>query len=253
MDTDGGHLGDGAAHIRIVIAGGHPVVRGAVRLSCIRTEGLAVVEESDDVTAIAEICARLRPHLLVLDVDGTPDGLTGMRALRERGLDTPVLVLTDRTDGASVLAALKLGVRGYLGKADGLRRVGDAIRRIADGDRLVAPDLEEAAVMALGRFARQAREGSSVAAALTPREQQILRLISEGHTMHQVGSTLGISPRTVETHVAKLYRKLGVRTRVQAVSRAAQLGLIDIHQAAASGNGAGAPDAFRRAPGRADT
>ena len=55
-------------------------------------------------------------------------------------------------------------------------------------------------------------------------------MISEGYTMQQVGTRLGISPRTVETHVAKLYRKLGVRTRVQAVSKAAQLGLLDLGQ-----------------------
>ena len=91
-----------------------------------------------------------------------------------------------------------------------------------------APDLEQAAVMALGSFARKAREGSEMEASLTPREQEILVMVSDGFTMQQVGTRLGISPRTVETHVAKLYRKLGVRTRVQAVSRAAQLGLIEL-------------------------
>ena len=64
-------------------------------------------------------------------------------------------------------------------------------------------------------------------ATLTPREHQILLMVSQGFTMQQAGHRLGISPRTVETHVAKLYRKLGVRSRVQAVSRAAQLGLIE--------------------------
>ena len=82
--------------------------------------------------------------------------------------------------------------------------------------------------MALGSFARKAREGSEMEASLTPREQEILVMVSDGFTMQQVGRRLGISPRTVETHVAKLYRKLGVRTRVQAVSRAAQLGLIEL-------------------------
>jgi DNA-binding CsgD family transcriptional regulator len=81
--------------------------------------------------------------------------------------------------------------------------------------------------MALGQFARQAREGSEVQATLTPREHEILVLVSQGLTMQQAGRRLGISPRTVETHVAKLYRKLGVRTRVQAVGRAVQLGLIE--------------------------
>jgi DNA-binding NarL/FixJ family response regulator len=106
--------------------------------------------------------------------------------------------------------------------------VGEAVSRIAAGERLIDPELEQAAVMALGEFARHAREGSQVQATLTPREHQILLMVSDGSTMQQVASRLGISPRTVETHVAKLYRKLGVRTRVQAVARAAQLGLIDL-------------------------
>ncbi len=140
----------------------------------------------------------------------------------------PVLALTERLDGDVVLEVLRLGVEGYLDKADGLRTVADAIRRTAAGERVVDPRLEQAAVMALGRFARQAREGSEMQASLTPRERQILTMISRGFTMQQVGTRLGISARTVETHVAKLYRKLGVRTRVQAVSRAARLGLIDL-------------------------
>jgi len=92
----------------------------------------------------------------------------------------------------------------------------------------IDPALEQAAVMELGRFAKQAREGSEMAASLTRRELQILELISTGLTMRQTATRLGISPRTVETHVAKLYRKLAVRTRVQAVARAASLGLIDL-------------------------
>ncbi len=93
---------------------------------------------------------------------------------------------------------------------------------------MIAPGLEQDAVLALGRFARRAREGAEVAADLTSREQQVLELLSDGHTMRQIATRLSISPRTVETHVAKIYRKLGVRTRVQAVSRAATLGLVEL-------------------------
>ena len=74
-----------------------------------------------------------------------------------------------------------------------------------------------------------AREGSQVRASLTLREHEVLMLISEGLTMRQMANRLGISPRTVESHMAKLYRKLDVRTRVQAVSRAVSLGLIELH------------------------
>lgn len=215
---------------RVAIAGGRGVVRGAVRLSCVSTPGVEVVAETEDAgSAVVDLCADIRPDLLVLAVDGVPgDGLDGLRGLRERGLDTPVLILSDRRDGPTVLDALKLGVRGYLDTAEALRSVGTGVKRIMAGERLVDADLEQAAVVALGTFARRAREGSEMASSLTRREQQILSMISQGLTTYQVGTRLGISPRTVESHVAKLYRKLGVRTRVQAVSRAAQLGLLDL-------------------------
>jgi len=127
-----------------------------------------------------------------------------------------------------VLECLRLGVHGYVDRSTGIRTIGTAIRRIGRGERVIDPALEQAAVMELGRFAKQAREGSEMAASLTRRELQILELISTGLTMRQTATRLGISPRTVETHVAKLYRKLAVRTRVQAVARAASLGLIDL-------------------------
>jgi len=213
---------------RVAIAGGHPAVRGVVRLSCEEAADLEVAGEVDDAGLAAELCDRAEPDVLVLDLDGAVEGLTALRAIYTGARRTRVLVLTGRADGATILDVLRLGVSGCLDKADGLRTVGDAIRRVAAGERVVAPDLEQAAVMELGVFARRAREGSEIEATLTPRELQILGMVSEGFTMHQIGTRLGISPRTVETHVAKLYRKLGVRTRVQAVAKAAQLGLLDL-------------------------
>ena len=220
-------MGDGAV-ARVVIAGGHPVIRGVVRLSCADAGGLEIVGEAEDVVRAVELCRTLDPDVLVVDVDGDEDAADTIARLRGDAVDTPIVVLSDRTDGTSVLAALRLGVRGCVGKNDGLRSVGSAIRRVAVGERVIAPELEQAAVAALGSLARQARAGSEMRASLTPREHEILLMVSQGLTMQQAGSRLGISPRTVETHVAKLYRKLGVRTRVQAVARAAQLGLIDL-------------------------
>lgn len=215
--------------VSVVIAAGHGVVGEVVRRACAAQPGLVVVEEVRDGAALLEACRTLRPDVVVLDeaLDGGGSELPALRSLREEGVAVAAVVLTDRTDGASVLHALRLGARGYVRKAAGLAAVGAAVRTVADGGRAIAPEFEQAAVMALGRFARQAREGSEVQATLTAREHEILMLVSQGMTMQQVARRLGISPRTVETHVAKLYRKLGVRTRVQAVARAVQLGLIE--------------------------
>ena len=217
-----------AGTARLVVADAHPVVRRAVRMSCDAMVGLEVVGEAATGSDVLDICEALRPDVAVLDI-AIPDGLEAIRGLNDRQLVDIVVVLTDRTDGASVMEALRLGVEGYLVKSSALPTVGRQIRRVLDGERVISPEVQRIAVKELGAFARMAREGSEIRASLTPREHQVLMLITQGLTMRQMAHRLGISPRTVETHMAKLYRKLDVRTRVQAVSRAVSLGLIELH------------------------
>lgn len=212
---------------RAVVAASHPAVRGVIDLAC-RQAGLSVIESVGTATAAIDACRATSPALLVLDLD-LPDA-DGFRVLSTLDAARPenVLVLSDRADGDLVLRALRLGARGFVTKAQGLRGLAGTIERVLAGERVIAPGLEQDAVLALGRFAKRAREGAEVAAELTAREHQVLELLSDGHTMRQIATRLSISPRTVETHVGKVYRKLGVRTRVQAVSRAATLGLVEL-------------------------
>lgn len=213
--------------VRAVVSATHSAVRGVVERACREADVTVVGRTSSAIDTIAA-CRTHGPELLVLDLE-LPDA-DGFAVLRELADDVPaaVLVLADRADGDLVLRALRFGVRGYITKAEGLRGLSSTVRRVVAGERVMAPGLEEDAVAALGRLARHAREGVEVAADLTGRERQILELLSDGRTTRQIATRLGISPRTVETHVAKVYRKLGVRTRVQAVSRAATLGLVEL-------------------------
>ena len=217
---------DGA--VRAVVAAAHPVVRAVIELAC-READVTVIDRAESARDATSACRSRTPDLLVLDLElPDADGLRVLSNLEEDGRPAHVVVLSDRADGDRVLRALGLGARGYVTKAEGLRGLSATIARVLAGDRVIAPALEQDAVHALGRFARHAREGAAVAADLTTRERQVLELLSEGRTMRQMATRLGISPRTIETHVAKLYRKLGVRTRVQAVSRAATLGLVEL-------------------------
>jgi DNA-binding NarL/FixJ family response regulator len=210
------------------VAAGHPVVRSIIDIAC-REAGVTVLAKVETASAAIEACRSRRPDLLILDLElPDTDGFRVLSDLDDIERPESVLVLSDHAEGDLVLRALRLGARGYVTKAEGLRDLSGTIRRVLAGERVIAPGMEQDAVLALGRFARRAREGAEVAADLTSREQQVLELLSDGHTMRQIATRLGISPRTVETHVAKVYRKLGVRTRVQAVSRAATLGLVEL-------------------------
>lgn len=213
--------------VRAVVVAAHPTVRRVVEIAC-HEAGVIVVDASGTAAEATAACRSHGPELLVLDLD-LPDA-DGFRVLADLGDLRPpsILVLAERADGDQVLRALRLGARGYLTKAGGLRDLGTTIRRVIAGERVMTPKLEKDAIGALGRMARHAREGADLAASLTTRQQQVLEYLSQGKTVSQIASRLGISPRTVETHVATLYRRLGVNTRVQAVSQAARLGLVDL-------------------------
>lgn len=215
--------------IGVVVVGGHPVIRGVVRLACQGSRDLELLAEIDRSDLAADGVLSSGAQVAVIDLDMPDgDGLVILETLVERAFIGRVLVLTDRSDGATVLDALRLGAHGCLAKATGLRSIASAVRRVAAGERLVDPTLERVAVAELGRFVRRARESTEARGVLTTREHEILGLLAHGHTMRQIGRRLGISPRTVETHLGNLYRKLDVGTRVQAVARAASSGLIDL-------------------------
>jgi len=218
-----------ARPIRVLIVEDHPVLRGVVRLACEASPSLEVVGEEEDGVAAVEACLSLEPDVIVLDLSLPGiDGLEVVRRLRAAGSDVKVLVLTGRTDEQTVFESIRAGVDGYLEKTTGVRLIADALVRVGAGERVFTREQERVALEGLGRLARQAREASGLRLSITPRELEILEYASYGLTVKQIGSRLGLSPRTVETHLAKLYRKLGVRNRVQAVSRASTLGLIDL-------------------------
>ncbi|MGZ8611191.1 MAG: response regulator [Actinomycetota bacterium] len=216
--------------IRVLVVEDHEVIRGVVRLACEHAMGLEVVGEVGTGEEALERCRTDAPDVIVLDLGlpGPIQGLDVARRLRAEHHPARILVLTGMASDHVLFECIRAGVDGYLEKTAGVRFVADALRRVALGERVFTRDQERAAVSELGRLARQTREVSSAATHLTERELQILEHVAEGLPVKQVATRLGLSPRTVESHLSTLYRKLGVRNRVQAVSRAASLRLIDL-------------------------
>ena len=221
-----------APQLRIFVVASHPVIHRIVRLACEGVDGSIVGEASSAAEAL-DLLPRADAELLILDLDlPDADGLSVLKRLRSSsGANAPqrrVLIISDREDTATLLEVMRLGATGYLTKADGLRGLTSAIRRVSDGDEVLRPDLAQRLVGQITRYAANARDGARADELLTERERAVLTHLADGLTLKQIGRRLGISPRTVESHVEKLYRKLGVSTRMQAVSRAATLGLIEL-------------------------
>ncbi|HEX5951258.1 MAG TPA: response regulator transcription factor, partial [Actinomycetota bacterium] len=207
-----------------------PVLRGVVRLACEHTEGLAFAGEAATGEEAVEACRAIHPDVVVLDLTlpGSLQGFDVARALRTQGTADRILILTGRTDEETVFEAIVVGADGYLEKTSGVRSIADALLRIARGERVFTPKQEQAALSKLGELARRTRLSSDVRAVLTERELQILDLLARGFTVKQVATRVGLSPRTVEKHISNLYRKLGVRNRVQAISKATAIGLVEL-------------------------
>lgn len=213
------------ASAAVIVVTSQPVIQGVVQLAAgSMFEVRAAAPEEDLTPALASAFA----PIVVIDVDPyTSAGLEPARRARTLDPSCRLVLLADRADGDVLLEALRLAPHAIVRKPDELADLAETLARVAIGERVVDAELERAAIPGLGRFARQAREGSVVEATLTPREQEILLLLAEGLTTQQISRRLGISARTVEAHVAKLYRKLSVHSRVQAIARAASLGLLE--------------------------
>jgi DNA-binding NarL/FixJ family response regulator len=205
----------------------HPLVRYLLRSICEALPGLEVVGESDTGPRALNDFYRLRPAIVVLDVvlPGF-DGFELARRLRREPFAPRVLVLSRRDDPDALLEAMAAGVHGYLPKTASAQTIEEALRSIAAGGRAFTTEQESAAASRLGTRARMAGEASRMLESLTPRQREILMMITEGATAGEMAARTGISERSVRSHITVLYRRLGVRNRVEAVARAVLLGLV---------------------------
>ena len=210
--------------LRVMLVDDHAFVRSAIR-QALTAPDVAVVAESSTAEEALRVALEARPDVVLIDID--LPGMNGLRLLRElapRLPDTKFVMLTVSTDQNDVLEAVRLGASGYLTKdldADALLR---SIRGVRDGDlamprRLAARTMRDLVDAGAGRASGE-RAGLS---GLSRREEEILRLLASGLTDREIGETLTISTRTVETHVSNILRKLDARNRAQASQRYLEL------------------------------
>ena len=209
--------------MRLLIADDHGVVRGGLRLLLDRQPDMEVIgEAADGAEAVAQVLAR-RPDLAILDV--AMPRLTGLQATREikaRAPEVGVLILSMHDDERYLFEALKAGASGYVLKREAGQDLVDAVRAVVGGE----PFLTNAAQRSLVRE-WMGDASSAPREPLSPREQEVLKLIAEAHTNRDIGALLGLSEKTVEHHRASILRKLGMRDRVELVRYAIRRGLIE--------------------------
>src|SRR5436305_850373 len=209
--------------MRILVADDHGIVRAGISLLLERQPGLEVVAEAGDGVEAFEQALQSRPDLCILDV-GMPrmTGLQAAREIRSHLPDARVLMLSMHDDEHYLFEALKAGAAGYVLKREADQDLVGAIRAVGRGEAFLTNAAERSIIR---QWMADGAKGPVVP--LTPREEEVVKLIAEAHTNAQIASILHLSEKTVESHRANVLRKLGMRDRVELVRYAIKRGLVE--------------------------
>jgi DNA-binding NarL/FixJ family response regulator len=211
----------------VVVVDDDHLLADALALALEREEDLAIVGLAHTGAEGVGLAGRERPDVVLMD-HNLPDmsGAEATAALHGDQPDLAVVIMTiDPTDEA-LLAAIEAGASGFLAKSDGLRPVAEAVRRAANGEMLI-PAATIARLLARAQD-RQRRETArqTMIEQLTARESEILQLMAQGLDTRGMAERLVVNQTTVRTHVAAVLAKLDAHSRLAAVVKAGELGLL---------------------------
>ena len=213
--------------IQVLIADDHRLFREGLHLILAREEEIAVVGEASDGQKTVDLAGRLKPDVALLDITmPLMSGIEIILPIRQRSPKTKSLMLTASQDEAKIFSALKAGAKGYLSKNTSACDLIKAIRSVHQGDmwverKLIARYFE---TEANANFPVRDQEDMPKEP-LTPRESEILLCLAKGCTNKEIAKALFIAEKTVKSHLTKIFRKLNVPGRFQAILYAIQLGL----------------------------
>ncbi|MFT4126869.1 MAG: response regulator transcription factor [Gordonia sp. (in: high G+C Gram-positive bacteria)] len=200
----------------VLIADDHAVIRAGIAMMLDGADGIEVIGEAADGDAALAGAREHRPEVILMDVrmPGT-DGITATEAIVAEGLSA-VIVLTTFDLDEYVFGALHAGASGFLLKTASASAIIDAVRAVARGDAVLAPEVTRRVVAAVDRRPPAPTHRPAVPTPLTDREHDVLRCLGQGYSNAQIASTLFITEATVKSHVSRVLMKLGLTSRVQA-------------------------------------
>lgn len=207
----------GPAPIRVVLADDHALLRDGVAGLIANMPAVTVVGEAENGAQAIEMYRHLVPDILLLDLQmPVMGGLEVIETLLRDFPDARIIVLTTYHGDVQAMRAMRAGARSYLLKSGLRRELGEAIRQVHAGRRVIQPEI--AAAMAEG----------AIDDALSPRECQVLKLAASGNANRQIAHLLGVTEETVKTHMRSILSKLDAKDRTHAVTIALRRGIIEL-------------------------
>jgi two-component system, NarL family, response regulator LiaR len=211
--------------IRVVLADDHAVVRKGIREFLEEEGDIEVVAEASDGERVKNFIIEYKPDVVVLDVRMPyATGIDVTLWIKASGITTGILILSAYDDDPFVIAAMQAGAHGYVLKNAEAEQIIESVRQVASGKRVIPADVAGSLI----RHLVEEKSNSPVSEPLTEREREVLKLAAVGMTNRGIGAQLSISDRTVQGHLASIYAKLNVGSRTEAVTKALQMGAIQL-------------------------
>ena len=214
---------------RVLLIDDHEMARRGLEAMLSTADWIEVVGDAGDCETGVAAVERLRPDVVLLDIrmPGT-DGLTCLDRIKAQPIPIAVVMVTLYDDRRYVLEAIRRGAAGYLLKDASTEEVISTLRRVADGQLSIDPQLlREALISAPAPVESGTPRQRAAAYSVTPREHEVLKLVAEGLTNKEIGVRLTISEDTVKKHVQNLIWKLRAADRTQAAITAFRMGLLE--------------------------
>ena len=213
--------------IKTIIVDDHPVVRFGVKQMLSATDNIEVVAEMEDVDDLIRILEETDAEIVLLDLElERTHGIDALKLVREKAPDVKVIIYTSHDEEDRIVQAAELGVDGYLLKGCGQRELVNAIESVSSGGIALESTVAGKLMQHMNRRSSASEAANTVR--FSKRESQVLKLLASGKTNRDIGETLFISVSTVKFHVHAILNKLDASNRTEAVSIAAQLGLVEL-------------------------
>lgn len=210
--------------IRVILADDHLVVRHGIQQILVKA-GIEVVAEAENGEQALRIIEAHRPDVAVLDIQmPTFSGIEVARRVRAQGLPIGLLILTAFDDDPFIMAALEAGINGFVLKTADMEEIVEAVRAVHEGKSVMDPEILPKLMQAVV----DSHKPQFAYEPLTERELEVLRAAARGLTNKAIGVTLSISDRTVQGHIRRIFEKLGVASRTEAVVKASKLDLLQL-------------------------
>jgi DNA-binding NarL/FixJ family response regulator len=230
-DGTGGRMPGETGSIRLMLCDDHRILTDALA-EILETESAFELIAPPVATGeeAIELASRHAPDLVLMDVglEGPIDGIEATRRIREASPETKVLIMSGRPEEQYLVEAVEAGACGFITKGENVEDVMDKMKAAAEGEMLVEPGKLSRLLRAAAAARAAQTESESLRARLTTRELEVLELIAGGLRNDEIARQLTISPHTAHSHVRAIQSKLGVRSKLEAVTLAAKHGIVSL-------------------------